>query len=236
MSTPPPPDTAPAHRTRRLPASSATYTPIAPSLSVRALPLSHGRMRSGATAESTAFFVRHDPSSHELLFFGDVEPDALSARPRTRAVWAAAAPLVPHALRTVFIECSYPAGRPDATLYGHLSPEHLAAELGVLAREVVAARRGASPARKWQRTDAPADELKGALCGVRVYITHCKEDLSKQFDQPINKVIAGQVRCLVEKQSLGVEILAAEQGMRISMCLLQQISTTSSDRAYSHLD
>lgn len=188
------------------------------------MPLSHGQTRAGATYDSAAFFVRDDTSRREFLFFGDVEPDRISRRPRTLAVWRTAARKIPHALSTIFVECSYPLGRPDHLLYGHLNPEHLAAELGVLATEVVAARKPPSRAntrstrstRRGGISQLTQDDIRGALSGVRVFITHCKEDLTQTFDRPINRVIAGQVRDLVAQQGLGAEILAVEQGMHIS--------------------
>ena len=111
------------------------------SVSVRAMPVLHGQNDTLGDYESSAFFVRHDASGQQFLFFGDVAPDSLAARaPQTIAVWRAAAPLIPHALATLFIECSWPSGRPDDQLYGHLSPEHLVDELVALAAEVAAAR------------------------------------------------------------------------------------------------
>ncbi|KAH9946342.1 cyclic-AMP phosphodiesterase [Epithele typhae] len=207
----------------------AGYTPVARDLAVRAMPLSHGETPAGGTYPSAAFFVRHAPSARELLFFGDVEPDAVSrARggPRTLDVWRAAAPKVPHALPALFIECSWPAGRPADTLYGHLGPEHLAAELAALAQEVAGvrereqarAREGERPngARKKRRrnTDA-APDARGALAGLTVYVIHVKDDLQGAFDEPIHEVVARQVRELVEAKGLGAEIIAAEQGMHI---------------------
>ncbi|KAI0781212.1 cAMP phosphodiesterases class-II-domain-containing protein [Trametes elegans] len=235
------------------------YVPISEYISVRTMPLSHGPSFTSDTHTDTdtssvnvtpggpgpspapapepyassAFFLRHARTGHELLFLGDVEPDALSARPRTRDVWRTAAPRVPHALPALFVECSWPAGRPAPRLYGHLSPEHLAAELGVLAREVVAVRARDEPdpgaasdggtdgesararRRKRRRTsDAPVD-VRGALAGLKVYIIHCKDDLDRAYDRPIHQVIAGQVRDLVEESELGAEVIAVEQGMLI---------------------
>ncbi|GJE86807.1 3',5'-cyclic-nucleotide phosphodiesterase [Phanerochaete sordida] len=181
---------------------SERYAPVAKDVSVRVMPISHGQTSTQQTYDSSAFFVRHDPSSKQLLFFGDVEPDSLSTKPRTIDVWRVAAPMIPRALDTIFIECSYPAGRPNEQLYGHLSPEHLAAELSALAQEVAKLRNNGTAQ---------------VLRGVRVYITHCKDDLAGQYHEPIHLVIATQVRNLVDQQNLGVEIIAAEQGMQITI-------------------
>lgn len=182
--------------------------------------------RTRATYGSTAFFIKHDPSGKEFLFFGDVEPDLISAAPRNIEVWQAAAPKVPHILDTIFIECSYPLGRRDDQLYGHLNPEHLITELCILAQEVVKVRRGEysrpmtqeERTKRWQHREPlhfAFDELHGALSGVRLYITHCKDDLAGQYQEPISTVIAGQVRALVEQKALGLQIVAARQGMHI---------------------
>lgn len=205
------------------------YKDVSDQISVRTMPLNHGKNHTGDTYDSAAFFVRHNPSDHELLFFGDVEPDSVASRPLNLDVWRIAAQKIPRTLSTIFIECSWPLGRSDDLLYGHLNPEHLAAELVILAAEVMKVRQEAianegspnshRPRKKQRRDPVSSSSLKGALGGVRVYITHCKEDLRGAFNRPINQVIAEQVRTLTEEQGLGVEIIAAEQGMHISTCL-----------------
>ena len=202
---------------------------MARDISVRMMPISHGQRAPGHTYPCTAYFVRHDPSSREFLFFGDVEPDSVSQDPRNQEIWRAAAPKIPDTLSAIFIECSYPSGRADELLYGHLSPEHLTQELCALAVEVVGSRQrarlqegsnGGGGARKKKRRNAESmPDLRGSLTGLRVYIIHCKDDLLGNFEAPIHKVIAGQVRELVDAKGLGAEIVAVEQGMEISMCL-----------------
>jgi 3',5'-cyclic-nucleotide phosphodiesterase len=124
------------------------YRTISPDVSVKAMPVSHGKNDTLGDYESTAFFIRHDPTGQEFLFFGDVSPDSLcnseSSEPRMIAVWRAAAPKIPSKLSTIFIECSWPSGRSDEQLYGHLSPEHLVDELAVLAAEVMGVRNAAA--------------------------------------------------------------------------------------------
>lgn len=230
----------------RLPDDTEVYTPLHGSLSVRMFPISHGEDYS-----SSAFFVRHDASDREFIFFGDVEPDTLAKQPRTIDVWRAAAPkIVAKTLDTIFIECSWPAGRPDDMLYGHLSPEHLVAELEVLATAVTACRKknhseqpaaqadsreasgsinrkrdssGASPERKrpkHSQNDAVPNDLHNALEGLKVYITHCKEDMDGRYKgRPMHSIISEQVRDLVEEKGLGPTILAAEQGALVRMYL-----------------
>ncbi|KAL7283169.1 hypothetical protein ACG7TL_002595 [Trametes sanguinea] len=220
------------------------YVSIADSLSVRTMVVSHGPSSPTSSSsehppyESSAFFLRHDPSARELLFFGDVEPDALSTHPQNRDVWRTAAPKIPDVLSALFIECSWPHGRPDEQLYGHLSPAHLTEELCNLAREVVASRarsrvtsgdeyssssdseRPSIGGRKrLRRSDSDVQDIdvRGALSGLRVYIIHCKDDLQETYESPIHEVITGQVRTLVDDRGLGAEIVAVEQGMLISI-------------------
>ncbi|KAK7023876.1 cyclic-AMP phosphodiesterase [Favolaschia claudopus] len=205
-----------------------SYDLIMPNVSVRTLPLSHGHNVAG-NYDSTAFFIRYDPTKLEFLFFGDLEPDTLSKFPRTINVWRAAAPKIPSFLSTIFIECSWPSSRSDDTLYGHLKPEHLVHELEILAAEVVKFRNSAAqasspvarPVRKKQRTmlspvvASPPSDLRGALDGVRVIVMHCKDTLDGAPDRPNQTLIIQQIKALLEGKELGVEILAARQGMHI---------------------
>jgi hypothetical protein len=64
---------------------------------------------------------------------------------------------------------------------------------------------------------AAAAPVTGALAGVRVFIIHCKDDLEGAYVESIQRVIAGQVRALVEEADLGCEIVTVEQGTRICM-------------------
>ncbi|CAK5279384.1 unnamed protein product [Mycena citricolor] len=197
--------------------TSLKYTTLMPTISVRGLPVSHGHNGSG-TCDSAAYFIRHDPSGQEFLFFGDVEPDTISESPRTANVWRAAAPKIPATLSAIFIECSWPSSRPDDLLFGHLKPEHLVRELEVLATEVVRSRSPISvparPLRKRQRTNP---SLEGALDGVRVYVIHCKDTLDGSADRPNQTIIIDQLRALLDSKRLGVEIIAVRQGMRIKI-------------------
>jgi hypothetical protein len=203
--------------------ADGNYELVAPRISVRTMPLSHGFSGSGVY-ESAAFFIRHDPTQKQFLFFGDVEPDSLAERPHTIDVWRAAAPMIPQVLSTVFIECSWQLGRKDSMLYGHLSPEHLAVELEALATEVVLARDKAlrlssTAAHKKTTTNAsvPVERLRGALDGLRVRIIHCKDadEHSGPGRRPVSHVICDQIRALVDAQGLGAEILPTDQGTRI---------------------
>ncbi|KAF9001965.1 cyclic-AMP phosphodiesterase [Cyathus striatus] len=195
------------------------YEMVYPGISARTVPLSHGSNEHGSY-ESSAFFIRHDESGHEFLFFGDVEPDSVADRPQTLQVWKAAAPKIPSKLSTIFIECSWPSGRNDDALYGHLTPEHLVNELTALASEVVKLRMESQsmsrgrPARKRQKRNSLVhQDLKDALDGLRVCIVHCKEVSNGGLS--MREVIVHQVKDLVLARQLGADIIAVEQGMRI---------------------
>lgn len=187
------------------------------------MPISHGHNDTSGVYDSTAIFIRHT-NKQEFLFFGDVEPDSISQKPRNINVWRAAAAKIPNILSTIFIECSWPIGRPDDLLYGHLSPTHLADELMALAVEVVTFRRlggkavrvSSRPTRKKLKANPlSAEDLVGALDGLRVFVTHCKDSNDALQSRPINYIITEQVKALVNPKRLGVEILAADQGMCI---------------------
>jgi len=200
------------------------YKLVFPDIAVQTIPLNHGRNTLGQY-RSTAFFIRHEPSLHEFLFFGDVEPDSITDEPQTINVWRAAAPKIPETLSTIFIECSWPSGRKDDLLFGHLTPEHLGNELIALATEVVRFRitnqqneTRRRPARKKQkRNSLTSDELKDALAGVRVFIIHCKDDMNGNSNRPMRDIIVEQVRRIVDERGLGAKVLAAEQGACIAI-------------------
>ncbi|KAJ7632251.1 cAMP phosphodiesterases class-II-domain-containing protein [Roridomyces roridus] len=205
-------------------AMNDTYDTLIPNVSVRGFPVSHGHNDRG-NYDSAAFFIRYDPTGHEFLFFGDLEPDALSLAPRTIHVWRAAAPKIPTSLATIFIECSWPSTRSDDALYGHLKPEYLVKELEALATEVVKVRNAAQssptrPVRKKQRLNPappPPIDVRGALAGLRVFVIHCKDTLDGAPDRPNQTLILEQIKALVEEKGLGAEILAARQGMHIQI-------------------
>jgi cAMP phosphodiesterase len=207
------------------------------------IPVNHGKHGAGQY-ESSAFFIRHDPTRTEFLFFGDVEPDVIASTPKNINIWRIAAPKIPTTLSTIFIECSWPSGRPDDLLYGHLSPEHLVAELEVLATELVkirtknniengyiAARRDSQagtdnepddvdlrPARKKQKTSAATTPAESeSLTGALTGLRVYVMHCKDTMtcDLPVNRLIVEQVRALVARKGLGADILAAEQGMRI---------------------
>ncbi|KAK2467080.1 hypothetical protein APHAL10511_001338 [Amanita phalloides] len=210
------------HKLHLCPIRTHHYTMIHESISVFPLRLSHGASSEspGIPILSTAFFVRHDPTRREILFFGDVEPDALSLNPMNRNVWRIAAPKIPHTLSAIFIECSWKSDRSDDTLYGHLTPRHLVNELVVLAREVWKVRTsqdfgtgvtiGSISMGTGPHTSPSLEELRGILNGLSIYIIHCKSDVTS--DRPVRKIIEEEVKELIRDNGLGANVLAVEQG------------------------
>ncbi|CAE6475826.1 unnamed protein product [Rhizoctonia solani] len=148
------------------------YVPIGAGLDdlvVRVVPVSHG-----CSYTSSAFFIRHARTRHEFLFFGDVEADPTpvssasspvsspltsscpSARPLLSPIWKHTAHLfTSNRLRALLIECSYPAGRPESQLFGHLSVEGLRKEIKVLAEEVAKTRPNGIQVAKAREVDRP---------------------------------------------------------------------------------
>lgn len=105
-----------------------------------------------ATVESSAFFIRDSHTGNEIIVFGDVEPDSISLDPRNSRIWDISAPKIASgSLRAIFIECSYDDTVEDSSLYGHLCPRHLVAELKALASKVTDARRPTSATKAGKR-------------------------------------------------------------------------------------
>lgn len=103
----------------------------------------YSRPQQFCVTDSSAFFLRDEHTGNEVLIFGDVEPDSLSLSPRTAQVWSdAAAKLAAGFLKGIFVECSYDESQSDDTLFGHLAPRHIIAELQVLAEKVNAVTYG----------------------------------------------------------------------------------------------
>ncbi|EGD97340.1 cAMP-specific phosphodiesterase [Trichophyton tonsurans CBS 112818] len=125
---------------RRVSIDASSLRSYSPSTQAQQLSLSTNGKDSStyATVESSAFFIRDDLTGAEIIIFGDIEPDSISLEPRNERVWEAAAPKINDGcLRAIFIECSYTDAVEDNSLYGHLCPRHLIAELEVLAGKVL---------------------------------------------------------------------------------------------------
>ncbi|KAL4895687.1 cAMP phosphodiesterases class-II-domain-containing protein [Aspergillus ambiguus] len=126
--------------------------------------------------ESSAFFVRDKVTGKEVIVFGDIEPDSISAKQWNKRIWEEAArAFVAGRLKAIFIECSFTDDIQDEFLYGHLCPRHLGAELDMLASCI-------DPRPEADRTNA--------LKGLNVYLTHikvmddvCVQNILKQVRQ-----------------------------------------------------
>jgi 3',5'-cyclic-nucleotide phosphodiesterase len=148
-------------------------------MTVTAFPLSHGGV------ESTAFLVESDGDA--ILYFGDTGPDPVEKTTKMRDVWTAVADKVRlRRLKAILIEASYPSDRPDAQLFGHLTPKWIMQSLHEL--------------------DALAGG--GALQGLPVVITHIKYALSREQPQ------ARMREELTAANDLGVRFLLPQQGSR----------------------
>lgn len=146
---------------------------------VTAFPLSHGGV------ESTAFLIESDNDA--VLCFGDTGPDAAEKGARLGDVWLAVAERVKQRrLKAILIEVSYTSDRPDAQLFGHLTPKWLMASLHDLDR----AAGG------------------GALAGLPVIVTHIKYSLTRE--QPQKKIQDE----LSAANDLGVRFILPSQGSR----------------------
>jgi len=148
-------------------------------MTVTAYPLAH------AGVESTAFLVESDGDA--ILYFGDTGPDPVEKTTKMHDVWAAVADKVrQRKLKAILIESSYTSDRPDAQLFGHLTPAWIMKSLHEL------------------------DALAGgnALKDLPVVITHIKYALTRE--QPQAKM-RGE---LTAANDLGLRILIPQQGSR----------------------
>jgi len=155
-------------------------------LKITAYPLSHAGILSTA-------FVLQDRDDQTALYLGDTGPDSVEKQGMLANLWAHVAPSVRLGkLRVVIIEVSYPNGRADKLLFGHLTPDHLVAELTALARASDAAR-------------------PDILRDVPVVISHVKPTVGDSTSA--RQKIA---RELDAKNTLGVRFVHLRQGERAS--------------------
>jgi 3',5'-cyclic-nucleotide phosphodiesterase len=96
------------------------------SMTVKAFPLSHVN-----PYESTAFLVKN--GDNYVLYLGDTGSDAVEQSDRLQQLWMQVAGLIrSKQLKGIFIEVSYPDGRPQDKLFGHLTPQLLMNEMQLL--------------------------------------------------------------------------------------------------------
>lgn len=109
--------------------------------------------------------------------------------PRNRFVWEAAAPKIASGtLRAIFIECSYDDSVDDNSLYGHLCPRHLVAELQTLATKVLdkqkPSRSSAGGKRKRQESESVNDDRPVSPKTKRVGSTGTRKSSTCTGTQP----------------------------------------------------
>lgn len=91
-------------------------------LTVTAFPLSH------ADLTSTAFLVKS--RGNYILYLGDTGSDAMERSDNLHTLWQTIAPLIKNKqLKALMIEVSFPDEQPDKSLFGHLTPRLLMAEM-----------------------------------------------------------------------------------------------------------
>lgn len=179
---------------------------------------------------STAFLLTHTVLDCDVLFMGDVEPDAVGGSKRNQALWQAIAPRVAQGkLRAIFIECSYGSDQPNEYLFGHLTPTHLYDELRTL-----------EDAGNAVLGDMDAGQC---LAGVKCVVIHVKDMMLPSSSTPpcrlpantapeaiaahagtpkllpvdLRTQIENELAALEEKYGLGVEFHVARRGDRIGM-------------------
>ena len=165
-----------------LPPTTATKIPNT-HLSVKAFSLSH-------TTESTAFIVESERDM--MIYFGDTGPDAVEKEGKLESVWRYLASQQKNKnLRAIVIEVSFPDGRPDNELYGHLTPSWLSKELAILSALL----------------DKPS-----ALRNTKVIISHVKPSKFKDIDA------RSQIKQQLEQHnSADLTFILATQGQRLSL-------------------
>lgn len=140
--------------------------------------------------DSAAFVIEN--SDNVMVFFGDTGPDEVEESSHLNDIWHYLAPKVAKKqLKGLIIEVSFPNETQDKFLFGHLTPKWLFNEL-----------------TKFEQISGG----EGSLQGMKVIIQHIKYSMKKE--QNIRKVIKEQ---LDELNSLGVEIIIANQGHQITL-------------------
>lgn len=157
------------------------------SFKVTAFPLSH------SNRGSTAFLL--ESNGQYVLYFGDTGPDAIEKSTSMLEVWKFVGPLIrQNKVRGIFLEISYPDGRPDGQLNSHLTPAWFMREAHSLAQVV------------------NENDVSHALSSAPFIVTHIKPS----YDATVNprELIESQLKA---QNDLNLKILFAEQGTRIDL-------------------
>lgn len=133
---------------------------------------------------STAFLISSD--DHYLLYFGDTASDFVTLKKENKKIWQRVAPLIAQKkLRGIFLECSHTSSYQDGGSKSHLNPYLMIKELSYL------------------------ESIAGSLVGLKVIVTHRKEDLSGKFD--LLNIIKEELTSL---NTLGIEFIFPSIGER----------------------
>lgn len=112
-----------------------TVTGAGTDMQVQAFPLSHSNL------ESTAYLV--NSSGNYLLYLGDTGADEVEKSHNLEKLWQTVAPLIKaKKLKAILIEASFPDEQPAKSLFGHLTPQWLMAEM-----QKLSTLTGAAPLR-----------------------------------------------------------------------------------------
>jgi 3',5'-cyclic-nucleotide phosphodiesterase len=96
-------------------------------MQVTAYPLSHSNLTS------TAFLIKNN--DNYLLYLGDTGADEIEKSHNLQSLWQTIGPLIKSKqLKGIMIEVSFPNEQPDKTLFGHLTPKWLMAEMDELSK------------------------------------------------------------------------------------------------------
>ncbi|OBA22158.1 cyclic-AMP phosphodiesterase [Metschnikowia bicuspidata var. bicuspidata NRRL YB-4993] len=134
--------------------------------SVKHFDLSHGSVvNNGQYIEpymSLAFLVCDNTSRAKMLIFGDFEADSILRLERNSLIWMYVAPFVlDGSLKCVILECSTHSREPGINLYGHMTPQHVMAELQRLETACAQTNEGSATAP--------------FVRDLKVIVTHVKE-------------------------------------------------------------
>ena len=148
---------------------------------IQALPLSHSDQLSTA-------YILTSPRGL-LVYCGDTGPDGVEGGQRMLDLWKRLAPEVASGrLKGLFLEVSFPDGRSDKALFGHLTPTWMMREMHRLADL------------------AGQDKMRG----LRVVVSHIKPALSTGPSP--RQLIEEQLRV---QNDLGIDFIIPEQGQAL---------------------
>ena len=131
-------------------------------------------------------------NNESFAFFGDTGPDEVEKSKNLDTVWRVLGDEVKaKRLKGIIIETSYPDGVPDSKLFGHLTPDWLLKELGILQQYAGG---------------------EGSLKDITVIISHVKPGLKAGAD-PEKEIMAQ----LEKGNKFGVKFVRMAQGDKLEV-------------------